>query len=71
MLYEAIAYVVPGLTRDERKFLAPIVLGSSVLFYAGIGFAYAILTPAALKFFTTSAVIFSPSLLLKSLHQTT
>ena len=51
VLYEAIAYVVPGLTKDERKFLAPIVLGSSVLFYAGIGFAYAILTPAALKFF--------------------
>ena len=38
-----------GLTKDERKFLAPIVLGSSVLFYAGIGFAYAVLTPAALK----------------------
>ena len=51
VLYEAIAYVVPGLTKDERKFLAPIVLGSSVLFYAGIGFAYAVLTPAALKFF--------------------
>ena len=51
VLYEAIAYVLPGLTRDERKFLGPIVLGSSVLFYTGIGFAYAILTPAALKFF--------------------
>jgi hypothetical protein len=32
---EAIAYVLPGLTKDERKFLGPIVLGSSVLFYAG------------------------------------
>lgn len=51
VLYEAIAYVLPGLTRDERKFLGPIVLGSSVLFYAGIYFAYAVLTPAALKFF--------------------
>ena len=51
VLYEAIAYVVPGLTRDERKVLGPIVLGSSVLFYAGIFFAYSILTPAALKFF--------------------
>ena len=51
VLYEAIAYVVPGLTRDERKVLGPIVLGSSVLFYAGIVFAYSILTPAALKFF--------------------
>jgi hypothetical protein len=35
VLYEGIAYVLPGLTKDERKFLGPIVLGSSVLFYAG------------------------------------
>lgn len=51
VLYEGIAYVLPGLTKDERKFLGPIVLGSSVLFYAGIYFAYSVLTPAALKFF--------------------
>ena len=51
VLYEGIAYVLPGLTRDERKFLGPIVLGSSVLFYLGIYFAYNTLTPAALKFF--------------------
>lgn len=51
VLYEGIAYVLPGLTKDERKFLGPIVLGSSVLFYAGIYFAYHTLTPAALKFF--------------------
>ena len=51
VLYEGIAYVLPGLTKSERKFLGPIVLGSSVLFYAGIYFAYATLTPAALKFF--------------------
>jgi hypothetical protein len=35
MLYEVIAYVVPGLTKSERRFLAPIVFGSSILFYAG------------------------------------
>jgi len=51
VLYEGIAYVLPGLTKDERKFLGPIVIGSSVLFYVGIAFAYAVLTPAALKFF--------------------
>lgn len=51
VLYEAIAYVVPGLTRSERRFLAPIVLGSSVLFYAGVAFSYWALVPAALKFF--------------------
>lgn len=35
VLYEIIAYVVPGLTKSERKFLAPIVFGSSILFYIG------------------------------------
>lgn len=35
VLYEVIAYVVPGLTKSERKFLAPIVFGSSILFYVG------------------------------------
>eukprot|EP00244_Chara_vulgaris_P011693 TRINITY_DN589_c1_g1_i2.p1 TRINITY_DN589_c1_g1~~TRINITY_DN589_c1_g1_i2.p1 ORF type:complete len:331 (-),score=54.88 TRINITY_DN589_c1_g1_i2:156-1115(-) len=51
ILYEVIAFVVPGLTRNERRFLAPIVLGSSVLFYVGLLFSYAVLTPAALNFF--------------------
>jgi sec-independent protein translocase protein TatC len=51
VLYEIIAYVLPGLTKQERKTLGPIVLGSSVLFYVGIYFAYLVLTPAALKFF--------------------
>lgn len=35
VLYEIIAYVVPGLTRSERQFLAPVVFGSSILFYLG------------------------------------
>merc|ERR1711924_428264 len=42
ILYEIIAFVLPGLTRAERKFLGPIVLGSSVLFYAGLLFSYAV-----------------------------
>jgi len=67
VLYEAIAYVVPGLTKDERKFLAPIVLGSSVLFYAGIGFAYAVLTPAALK---VSFFLFAYSFYVRTRNET-
>ena len=35
VLYEVVAYVVPGLTRNERQLLAPIVFGSSILFYLG------------------------------------
>ncbi|ERN05643.1 sec-independent protein translocase protein TATC, chloroplastic [Amborella trichopoda] len=55
ILYEVIAFVLPGLTRDERRFLGPIVFGSSVLFYAGIVFSYIVLTPAALTFFVNYA----------------
>lgn len=55
ILYEIIAFVLPGLTRDERKFLGPIVFGSSVLFYLGIFFSYTVLSPAALNFFVNYA----------------
>ncbi|KAG5521673.1 hypothetical protein RHGRI_034034 [Rhododendron griersonianum] len=55
ILYEIIAFVLPGLTKAERGFLGPIVLGSSVLFYAGISFSYLVLTPAALNFFVSYA----------------
>mmetsp|Transcript_25887 Transcript_25887/g.82433 ORF Transcript_25887/g.82433 Transcript_25887/m.82433 type:complete len:359 (+) Transcript_25887:286-1362(+) len=55
ILYEVIAFVLPGLTASERKFLGPIVFGSSILFYFGIVFAYIILCPAALKFFVSYA----------------
>ncbi|KAI5064942.1 hypothetical protein GOP47_0019637 [Adiantum capillus-veneris] len=55
ILYEIIAFVLPGLTRSERKFLGPIVLGSSLLFYTGLAFAYAVLAPAALNFFVSYA----------------
>ncbi len=51
VLYQIIQFVLPGLTRRERRFLGPIVLGSSVLFVVGIVFAYAVLIPAALNFF--------------------
>ncbi|KAH9328466.1 hypothetical protein KI387_000574 [Taxus chinensis] len=55
IIYEIIAFVVPGLTKSEKKFLGPIVLGSSVLFYAGLAFSYEVLTPAALNFFVSYA----------------
>jgi len=51
LLYQVVAFVLPGLTRRERRLLAPIVFGSSILFVAGLGFAYVALIPAALNFF--------------------
>jgi sec-independent protein translocase protein TatC len=53
ILYQIIAFVLPGLTKREKGFLGPIVLGSSFLFVGGLAFAYIALIPAALNFFIT------------------
>jgi sec-independent protein translocase protein TatC len=51
ILYQIIQFVLPGLTRRERRLLIPVMLGSSVLFAGGLLFAYILLIPAALNFF--------------------
>lgn len=51
VLYQVIMFVLPGLTRRERRLLGPVVLGSSILFVGGLVFAYLVLLPAALNFF--------------------
>lgn len=50
ILYQAILFVIPGLTRKEASFLIPILASSIVLFFLGIIFSYTVLTPAALGF---------------------
>jgi sec-independent protein translocase protein TatC len=42
-------FVVPGLLENERRFLFPIVISSSALFYAGAAFSYFALTPVVVK----------------------
>ena len=51
ILYQVILFVLPGLTRAERRILGPVVLGSSFLFLGGLAFAYRLLIPAAINFF--------------------
>ncbi|WP_414529903.1 twin-arginine translocase subunit TatC [Nodularia chucula] len=51
ILYQILQFILPGLTRRERRFIGPIVSGSTVLFFAGLVFAYLLLIPAALNFF--------------------
>ncbi len=45
------AYVSPGLQKNERKFILPILLLSPVLFLIGAGFAFYILFPSVFQFF--------------------
>ena len=51
LIYQIILFVLPGMTKNERKTLLPIVLGAIGLFLSGILFGYYILVPAALNFF--------------------
>lgn len=51
IVYQIILFVLPGLTRGERRILGPVVLGSSFLFLGGLVFAYKLLIPAAITFF--------------------
>jgi sec-independent protein translocase protein TatC len=50
VLYEGLAFVLPGLTRREQRLVAPAVAASGVLFLAGLAFAWWALVPAALSF---------------------
>ncbi len=51
ILYQILLFVLPGLTRRERRFIGPVVFGSTILFFVGLVFAYIALIPAALNFF--------------------
>lgn len=55
VLYQAWAFVAPGLYRKEKKFAIPLVVSSIVLFYAGVLFAYYVVFPLMFGFFTAVA----------------
>jgi sec-independent protein translocase protein TatC len=40
VLYQAWAFVAPGLYESEKKFGLPLVVGSTILFLLGVGFCY-------------------------------
>jgi sec-independent protein translocase protein TatC len=50
IVYQLLAFVGPGLTKSERRWLYPIVLGASLSFIAGCAFAYYVELPPAVKF---------------------
>ncbi len=55
ILYQIWSFVAPGLYRNEKKLVAPLMLGSTLLFYSGIAFAYFIVFPVVFAFFTSVA----------------
>ncbi|MDY6948141.1 MAG: twin-arginine translocase subunit TatC [Pseudomonadota bacterium] len=55
VLYQAWAFVAPGLYKHEKRFAVPLVASSIVLFYCGVAFAYFVVFPIMFTFFTSAA----------------
>ncbi len=54
VLYQAWAFVAPGLYRHEKKLAVPLLISSVLLFYLGAAFAYFVVFPVMLSFFVAT-----------------
>jgi sec-independent protein translocase protein TatC len=55
ILYQMWGFVAPALYRHERRLVLPLLVSSSLLFYAGMAFAYYVVFPLMFKFFIAVA----------------
>ena len=55
VLYQAWAFVAPGLYTHEKRLVLPLVAASSVLFLLGMAFAYFLVFPVVFKFMASIA----------------
>lgn len=54
VLYQAWAFIAPGLYDNEKALALPLLASSIALFYAGAAFAYYVVFPLLFSFFTRS-----------------
>ncbi len=55
VLYQAWAFVAPGLYAHEKRLVLPLVVASSALFLVGMSFAYFLVFPTVFKFMASIA----------------
>jgi sec-independent protein translocase protein TatC len=55
VLYQIWGFVAPGLYKNEKRLVAPLLFSSTVLFYMGMAFAYYVVFPLAFAFFSSVA----------------
>ena len=55
ILYQLWSFIAPGLYKNEKRLIAPLMFGSTLLFYGGIAFAYYVVFPVAFAFFSSVA----------------
>jgi sec-independent protein translocase protein TatC len=52
ILHQIWGFIAPGLYKNEKRMLIPVLISSILLFYSGIAFCYFIVLPIILGFFT-------------------
>ena len=55
ILYQAWAFIAPGMYQHEKKFALPLLMASIILFYTGAGFAYYVVFPIVFGFIAVTA----------------
>jgi sec-independent protein translocase protein TatC len=50
VLYQTWAFVAPGLYSHEKRLVLPLVVSSTILFFAGVSFCYFLVIPAMSQF---------------------
>lgn len=55
VLYQIWGFIAPGLYKNERRLMAPLLISSTLLFYAGIAFAYFVTLPIVFRFTLSAA----------------
>lgn len=55
VLYQLWAFVAPGLYSHEKRFVLPLVISSTLLFFVGVAFCYFLVLPAMSKFIVAFA----------------
>lgn len=50
IVYQVIAFVAPGLTPQEKRWIIPVVVGSGLSFVAGLAFGFFVALPPAIDF---------------------
>lgn len=65
VLYQAWAFIAPGLYEHEKKLVAPLVVSSSMLFIAGVAFCYFFVFGVIFKFineFAPKSIMVAPDI---------
>jgi len=55
VLHQVWGFIAPALYKHEKRLVMPMLLSSTILFYAGIAFAYYVVFPVVFGFFTSVA----------------